>query len=408
MSMRYEGGFLTASYDPLRVPNAPTVGTLSNVNTTTLSLTFTAPSNVGGGSITGYTVVATDSSSGATFFATGSSSPISITGLTQGNTYTAKVYATNLYGPSDLSAASNSAVPQIPIGQQAYTTPGTYSWIAPSQVTSVSVVVVGGGGSGYSAHDSNGGGGGSLGYKNNITVVPGNSYTVVVGAGGAAPAISSATSNAGGESYFINNSTVQANGGAAGAGTNIGPTPNNGGYVGDGGGLGGYGTGARGGGCGAGGYSGTGGLAATTNNNPTDPSSGSGGGGAGVNINDVNGAAGGGVGILGLGADGDSPLYNSAWAYGSWTYSVANSQAFIAAQGGTGGSGGGNPTAVANGASVQYPFRTDGGAYGGGGGGGYSANGPQGGKGGDGAVRIIWPATGSITRAFPSTNTGDL
>jgi hypothetical protein len=30
-----------------------------------------------------------------------------------------------------------------------------------------------------------GGSGGGLGYKNNITVVPGNSYTVVVGSGGA-------------------------------------------------------------------------------------------------------------------------------------------------------------------------------------------------------------------------------
>jgi hypothetical protein len=33
-----------------------------------------------------------------------------------------------------------------------------------------------------------GGVGGALGYKNNITVVPGNSYTVVVGAGGGAGA----------------------------------------------------------------------------------------------------------------------------------------------------------------------------------------------------------------------------
>ena len=36
-----------------------------------------------------------------------------------------------------------------PIGQVAYTTPGTYSWTAPAGVTSVSVVAIGGGG-GYS------------------------------------------------------------------------------------------------------------------------------------------------------------------------------------------------------------------------------------------------------------------
>ena len=59
-----------------------------------------------------------------------------------------------------------------PPGQQAYTTAGTYSWVAPSGVTSISVVAVGGGG--------RAGGGGGLGYKNNITVTPGNSYSVVI------------------------------------------------------------------------------------------------------------------------------------------------------------------------------------------------------------------------------------
>jgi len=44
-----------------------------------------------------------------------------------------------------------------------------------------------------------------------------------------------------------------------------------------------------------------------------------------------------------------------------------------------------------------------GGTYGGGGGGGGA-----GGVGGGGAVRIIWAGTTEITRAFPSTNTGDL
>ena len=33
-----------------------------------------------------------------------------------------------------------------PPGQQAYTTAGTYSWVCPAGVTSVSVVAVGGGG----------------------------------------------------------------------------------------------------------------------------------------------------------------------------------------------------------------------------------------------------------------------
>ena len=49
-------------------------------------------------------------------------------------------------------------------GQQAFTTPGTYSWTAPAGVTSVSVVCVGGGGAGgTNGIVFYGGGGGGLG-----------------------------------------------------------------------------------------------------------------------------------------------------------------------------------------------------------------------------------------------------
>jgi hypothetical protein len=47
-----------------------------------------------------------------------------------------------------------------------------------------------------------------------------------------------------------------------------------------------------------------------------------------------------------------------------------------------------------------------GGLYGGGGG-GAELNG-EAGNGAGGAVRIIWAGTTGISRAFPSTNTGDL
>jgi hypothetical protein len=407
MSMRYQAGILTASYFPLKVPDAPTIGTLTNTGATTLSIAFTAPSNVGAGPITGYTAIATDSSSGATFTSTGSSSPITISGLTTGNTYTARVVATNAFGSSARSGASNSAVPASLTGQQAYTTAGTYSWVAPTGITSVSVVVIGGGGSGFSGHDSCGGNGGSLGYKNNITVVPGTSYTVVVGAGGAAPGSQTATSNAGGESYFINTSTVQANGGSGGNGSNLGPTPSNGGFNGDGGGAGGAGRSGstRSGGGGAGGYNGNGGETGYAIQ-ISGPNAGSGAASGGISLNDVNGAAGGGVGILGLGATATAPVYDqNAWGNGLWTYSFPNAEAFTASQGGNAGSGGTDPVAVAVSGGAAYPFRTDGGLYGGGGGGAYNSNGGQGGQGGVGAVRIIWPGT---TRQFPSTNTGNL
>ena len=97
--------------------------------------------------------------------------------------------------------------------QQAYTTPGTYTWTCPAGVFSVSVVCVGAGGgcgpvSGYYA----GGGGGALAYANSIEVAPGVGYTVVVGAGGT-------PGNTGGTSSF--NATVcAASGGSHATGIN--------------------------------------------------------------------------------------------------------------------------------------------------------------------------------------------
>jgi hypothetical protein len=115
MSQRYQGGFITASYNGLKVPNAPTIGTATSGNATA-SVTFTAPADIGGGAITGYTVVSTPGA----ITGTGTSSPITVSGLTNDTAYTFKVFATNAYGPSPFSAASNSTTPQAPptvIGQ---------------------------------------------------------------------------------------------------------------------------------------------------------------------------------------------------------------------------------------------------------------------------------------------------
>lgn len=111
MSMRYQAGIILPGYNPLKVANAPTIGTATGGNASA-SVTFTAPSDVGGGAITGYTVVATPS--GIT--GTGTSSPVTVSGLTNGTAYTFKVFATNAYGPSGLSAASNSVTPALAIG----------------------------------------------------------------------------------------------------------------------------------------------------------------------------------------------------------------------------------------------------------------------------------------------------
>ena len=90
-------------------PGAPTIGTATAGNAEA-SVAFTAPSSNGGSSIIDYTV--TSSPGGLT--ATGASSPIVVTGLTNGTAYTFTVTARNSVGSSSASDASNSGTPVSP------------------------------------------------------------------------------------------------------------------------------------------------------------------------------------------------------------------------------------------------------------------------------------------------------
>ena len=266
-----------------------------------------------------------------------------------------------LRASTSLSTRGGASGP--PPGQQAYTTPGTFSWVAPAGVTSVCVVCVGGG-----SYQSAGG----LGWKNNITVVPGNTYSVRVGT--ASPfEYSNAQS-----SYFISDATVSGGGGVwqSSGGT----------FVGTGGGNGGGSSGNLGAG-GAGGYTGNGASPPGTYNVNGLAGAG-GGGGSGALVfdggQDAYSGGGGGVGILGQGANGAGGVRSGA-----------------VAGGGGGGSGGGNGST----ATVYYG-PGNGGLYGGAGGGGLNIS--EGVNyfqlGSAGAVRIIWGAG----RAFPATNTGNV
>ena len=148
-------------------------------------------------------------------------------------------------------------VPPI-VGQAVITSTGSGTWTCPAGVFFVSVVCVGGGAGGGTYI---GVGGGGLGYKNNISVTPGQSYNISVGAGGASG------NNAGGDTWFHtadNNSYCTGEGGAQGSTSSTGTGSAGGSYYGDGGGNGGNGgTNDHGatmaGGGGAGGYSGNGG-----------------------------------------------------------------------------------------------------------------------------------------------------
>jgi uncharacterized protein (TIGR02145 family) len=88
------------------VPGAPTIG-IATAGNAQATVTFTAPSSNGGSNITGYTVT----SSPGGFIATGSESPITVTGLTNGTAYIFTVTATNASGTGPASSASNSVTP---------------------------------------------------------------------------------------------------------------------------------------------------------------------------------------------------------------------------------------------------------------------------------------------------------
>ena len=186
------------------------------------------------------------------------------------------------------------------IGEALYDIPGTYQWVCPAGVTSVSAVAVGAGGNQNANLQVGGAAGGGLGYKNNIAVNPGQTYTVTVG-----NTVITASGGNGGGSYFISTNVVSGNGGAYGT-TITGTEALGGTYIGDGGGNGGNGaakgSGYYGGNGGAGGYSGAGGTGGTYQNPGTSGSGGGGGGGAGGGTG--LGSYGGGVGLYGQGASG--------------------------------------------------------------------------------------------------------
>lgn len=117
---------------PPAAPDAPTIGVATRGNAQ-VSVAFT-PGASNGAAITGYT--ATSSPGGIT--ATGSVSPIVVTGLTNGTAYTFTVHAENAVGTSPESAASAAVTPATVPGAPTIgtATPGnttaTINWTAPA------------------------------------------------------------------------------------------------------------------------------------------------------------------------------------------------------------------------------------------------------------------------------------
>jgi hypothetical protein len=294
---------------------------------------------------------------------------------------------------------TSTAAMALPIGTSAqrpiqrYVIPGTYTWTAPTGVTSVQLLLVGGGGGGGSWNSGGGGGAGAVYYNSAVAVTPGNNYTIVVGAGG-------------GPSTGSSPATGYTNGGNS---TAFGYTCLGGGY---GGGNGNGNNGNPGGSGGAGGTASavTGGSStqnstygyglgfaggnSTTNNSPYY-AGGGGGGAGGVGVTATAGQAGaGGTGVA-YSITGISTYYG-----GGGGGSCQNGGGYGGYGGiGGGGNGGGNYNNY-----IGYPGQP--GTGGGGGAGGYgtvSGQQPQGnwlgnsslpgGAGGSGTVIISTLAT---------------
>src|ERR1700722_12713371 len=90
-------------------PGAPTIGTATAGNAQA-TVSFTAPASTGGSAITGYTATCVSQS------VSGTASPITVTGLSNGTSYTCTATATNAFGISAPSAASNSVTPSAVAG----------------------------------------------------------------------------------------------------------------------------------------------------------------------------------------------------------------------------------------------------------------------------------------------------
>lgn len=121
-----------------------------------------------------------------------------------------------------------SAIGLVP-GQQAWTTPGTYSFVVPDYCYELAGVGIGSGGSGATgssgdSYTSGGGGGGALSYHNFIAVTPGETLTIVIGAPGYAISFTNSNGVAGAACRIKRGATtlLEARGGSGGSNTGTG------------------------------------------------------------------------------------------------------------------------------------------------------------------------------------------
>lgn len=199
-------GSTTSSITATTVPNAPAAPTVTNVtdvafdSAPSASVAFTAPAT-GGKPITGYTVTSTPGS----LTASGTSSPLVVTGLTAGTSYTYSVKATNTNGDGLESTSSSSLT--------ASTKPGTTGTPTATRIgpTSVSLAFT----------DANNGGSQITGYT--VTTTP----SIAVTTSGTASNLTVTGSFANGQSYTFAVAATNANGTGSNSSSSNGIVPLN-------------------------------------------------------------------------------------------------------------------------------------------------------------------------------------
>jgi len=97
--------------DNIVVPSAPQSPIVATAGNAQISTTFGVPASNGGSAITGYLATAYINGVSTGISQTGTSSPIVITGLANGITYTVEVQAENVVGYGQSSAPSNPVTP---------------------------------------------------------------------------------------------------------------------------------------------------------------------------------------------------------------------------------------------------------------------------------------------------------
>jgi hypothetical protein len=196
------------------IPDPPTIETITP-STTSLSIPFTVIS----GSlptlpISGYNYWVINGGGSTVASGTTTTSPITVSGLTTGATYTINLNATNAYGTSGNTTVVTSTLSTITVSGGQLTTDysgctaykflnnGTILFTGESGITTINYVIVGGGGKGADGLTGTRGGGGGAGgavMTGSFNITYNTTYTITVGAARQSSSAFSITASSGGD-----------------------------------------------------------------------------------------------------------------------------------------------------------------------------------------------------------------